>query len=182
MMALDLSGASMNEQVVGKLVKILQRRPKTNNALKYILLTGTELGRDAVAKLQDAALPHNITINAFEDSPLLELEQLDADDDPMKEIREVQRKVEEQLVQKSKRSRFVIYSEDFPYESQAIAIKDNFNRCPEKYQEELRKLALDENPAPLTALIFDLENTEPKAETKAAKKKPDKKYKRARKT
>jgi hypothetical protein len=141
MIALDVSGARMNEQVVGKLVKILNRRSKENNSLRFILVTGSELGRDAVSKLQDAATPHNITIHAFEDSPLLELEELDADDDPMKEIREVERKVQEKIEQESKRSRFVIYSEDFPYESKALALKDNFNRCPEIHQEKLRKVS-----------------------------------------
>jgi hypothetical protein len=39
---------------------------------------------------------------------------------------------------------------------------------------------MQDNPAPLAALIAELEDMEPKAETKAAPKAPDKKYKRGR--
>jgi hypothetical protein len=180
MMALDLSGSNMNEQVVGSLAKILERRPKDNRALAFILVTGSELGREAVATLQDAANPHKIIVHAFEDSPLLELEQLDADDDPMKEVREVQRKVQEKVMQEAVRSKFVIYSEDFPYESKNIAIKDNFNRCPEEWQERLRNAAKLDNPRPLQEMIDKLENLNEEPGVKAAPKGPDKKYKRGR--
>jgi hypothetical protein len=98
----------------------------------------------------------------------------------MKEIREVQRKVQEKVTQQAVRSRFVIYSEDFPYESRAIAIKDNFNRCPEEWQEKLRKAAELDNPKPLQDMIGELENLNEKPGTKAAAKGPDKKYKRGR--
>ena len=119
-------------------------------------------------------------MHAFEDSPLLESEQLDADDDPLKEIREVARKVREKQEQKALRSRFVIYSEEFPYESKNIAIKDNFNRCPEDWQERLRKAALLDNPEPLEKLITELENLAPEPISTAAAKGPDEKYKRKR--
>jgi hypothetical protein len=110
----------------------------------------------------------------------LELEELDADDDPMKEIREVQRKVQEKTAQEAIRSRFVVYSEDFPYESKGIAMKDNFNRCPEKWQAKLRAAAELDNPAPLQKLIDELEDLTPEPEATAAAKGPDKKYKRGR--
>ncbi len=177
LVSLDISGAIMNEQCIGTLAKALKRRNEMN-ALRYLIITGSELGREAVAELQDAA--SGITVHAFEDSPLLESEQLDADDDPLKEIREVARKVREKQEQKALRSRFVIYSEEFPYESKNIAIKDNFNRCPEDWQERLRKAALLDNPEPLEKLITELENLAPEPISTAAAKGPDEKYKRKR--
>jgi Ran GTPase-activating protein (RanGAP) involved in mRNA processing and transport len=210
MMALDLSGSNMNEQIVDKLIQKLHRRSRQENPeastsamsapsassasttktttttsnetsnFRYLLLTGAELGREAVAKLQDACETQKITLHCFEDSPLLELEELDADDDPMKEIREVQRKVQEKTAQEAIRSRFVVYSEDFPYESKGIAMKDNFNRCPETWQAKLRAAAELDNPAPLQKLIDELEDLTPEPEATAAAKGPDKKYKRGR--
>jgi hypothetical protein len=166
MMALDIAGANLNEQIIGKLVKILNRRlvnslKESGSSFRYLIITGSELGRDAVKKLQVACEKQGITLHSFEDSPLLELEQLDADDDPMKEVREVQRKVHEKNAQEALRSRFVIYSEDFPYESKELAIKDNFNRCPENWQTKLRAAAELDNPAPLQKLVDELENLSP---------------------
>eukprot|EP00946_MAST-07B_sp_MAST-7B-sp1_P000286 g286.t1 len=135
---------------------------------------------DTVSKLQEAAT--GITVHAFEDSPLLESEMLDADDDPLQEIREVARKVREQQEQKAVRSKFVIYSEEFPYESKNLAIKDNFNRCPEEWRERLRKAAALDNPEPLEKLVAELENMSPEPVTKTAQKGPEEKYKRKRHT
>ena len=179
LISLDITGAMINEQCVDKLVKALDNRGD-GHPMRYLLVTGSELGREAVTKIQKAA--KGIVVQAFEDSPLLATEQLDADDDPLQQVREVSRKVREKQDQKALRSRFVVYSDDFPYESKILAIQDDFRRCPEEWQERLRAAARLDNPAPLQKLIDELENLTPEAITTTAEKGPNEKYKRRRHT
>ena len=49
LVSLDISGAIMNEQCIGTLVKALKRRNEMN-ALRYLIITGSELGREEGAE------------------------------------------------------------------------------------------------------------------------------------
>ena len=126
LVGIDLSDSMINEQCARFVVKMLKERADLNLSLRYMVFWGAELGMSQVNQIQAAASRQWVTIWAHDNNPLFYMP--DRDDDPEKDVREVEEKIRERQEVLKGMSRFLMYHEDFPYCCRQCGINDNFEK------------------------------------------------------
>ena len=126
LVGIDLSDSNINEQCGRHVSKMLKGRADLNMSLRYMVFWGAEIGQTQINLIQAASARQWITIWAYDDNPLFYMP--DRDDDPEKDVREVEEKIKERQEVLKGMSRYLMYHEDFPYCCRQCGLNDNFEK------------------------------------------------------
>ena len=126
LVGIDLSDSNINEQCGRHVIKMLKGRADLNMSLRYMVFWGAEIGQTQINLIQAASARQWITIWAYDDNPLFYMP--DRDDDPEKDVREVEEKIKERQEVLKGMSRYLMYHEDFPYCCRQCGLNDNFEK------------------------------------------------------
>ena len=170
--SVDIRDNNLHEELGPDICEALNEIPE--NSLRYLVFSGLELGRTAVGQAEHAARRMNISLVTNESN--LHFPQLDRDDDPMKKVRDLEAKVKKKNEEMSKRSKFVLYNDEFAYCCRKCAIEDNFSLCAEDIRLQFIEALANEDNNELNRLFETYEDPpldahEAKADTLGKKKK-----------
>ena len=150
---IDLSDENVNEQCARHMIKALDARKEDNTSLRYIVLRGAEIGNENILKIQSAAMRQFVTIWAYDSNHLFYMQ--DRDDDPEKDVREVEEKIQERQEILKGMSQYLMYHEDFPYCCRMCGIKDNFEKIENVEKKEKLQFALESGNQKLLDRLLD---------------------------
>jgi Ran GTPase-activating protein (RanGAP) involved in mRNA processing and transport len=142
LVGIDMFDENVNEQCGRYFIKALKGRADENTSLRYIVVRGAEIGQEQVSLIQEAANRQFITVWAYDSNARYYIE--DRDEDPNKNVREVEEKIQERKEALKGMSAYLMYHEDFPYCCKNCGLMDNFAKVENvvlrgKLQEAVEK-------------------------------------------